>query len=188
MKSTRGKKKKASSDVSVRKKKAPGSAVADEKKKTAAMEASTRSKRVRKKTKGADVSVRKSREKAAATTKMGDTPTLAQGPGQGQPPAPVAVEEPDEAEMVCRVWGRMEEKITPPGYMNAYQATDEQKAAFVKFAKATFAQGVDGLLKEFAEQLKPYIGGPFQRVIFDQNRLKNRYTGLAAIRCLLILI
>ena len=53
--------------------------------------------------------------------------------------------------------------------------TENQQLAFEKFAKQMFATGVDGLLKEYNEQLKNYIGQPAARAIFDKNGPKNRY-------------
>ncbi|KAK5980924.1 Receptor-type tyrosine-protein phosphatase epsilon, partial [Trichostrongylus colubriformis] len=35
--------------------------------------------------------------------------------------------------------------------------------------------GIDGLIKEYNEHLKPYVSCPFKRDAFDQNASKNRY-------------
>ncbi|VDP29109.1 unnamed protein product [Heligmosomoides polygyrus] len=35
--------------------------------------------------------------------------------------------------------------------------------------------GIEGLIKEYREGLKPYISNPFSREVFDKNMSKNRY-------------
>ncbi|WKY02550.1 hypothetical protein Q1695_016095 [Nippostrongylus brasiliensis] len=50
-----------------------------------------------------------------------------------------------------------------------------QVAAFEKFAKVVFAMGIDGLMKEYNEGLKPYVSSPYDRDVFDRHKSKNRY-------------
>ncbi|EYC03383.1 hypothetical protein Y032_0094g2728 [Ancylostoma ceylanicum] len=71
--------------------------------------------------------------------------------------------------------------------------TDAQRAAFERFAKVrfqpiyntnsdrslaskeVFAMGIDGLLREFKEGLRPYVANPYKREAFDLHMDKNRY-------------
>ncbi|EPB69522.1 hypothetical protein ANCCEY_11387 [Ancylostoma ceylanicum] len=78
--------------------------------------------------------------------------------------------------------------------------TDAQRAAFERFAKVrfqpiyntnsdrslaskeVFAMGIDGLLREFKEGLRPYVANPYKREAFDLHMDKNRYRGTCDCR------
>ncbi|RCN46094.1 Protein-tyrosine phosphatase [Ancylostoma caninum] len=53
--------------------------------------------------------------------------------------------------------------------------TDAQRAAFERFAREVFAMGIDGLLREFKDCLRPYVASPYKREAFDLHMDKNRY-------------
>ncbi|KAK6058959.1 hypothetical protein COOONC_03445, partial [Cooperia oncophora] len=57
--------------------------------------------------------------------------------------------------------------------------TAAQTAAFEGFARVVFSMGIDGLIREYNDFLKPYVSYPFKRDAFDQNTPKNRYKGIS---------